>query len=360
MKKSNAEIAKELLHVMDTEGNKSLVKHVNDYCEITFLEGEGNMKHFIFRGPRSIILEFLSRTEIYSSFIGVTQASTRRKVVECMLEFVGEHPEIAADRIFAYRKYLYNVANGMELDDAKKDLPLSSPSVVFVSYPSVLHKEIDPEVDYLRSFCRGTNRNSIRPDVKNTVFQGNMLKSLDYPKMFMDLELDYEHPIYAAIGCAMVYDMDISDQSELTKDANAYLANIVKRGHTSVLEHIGVTFTSFMTDETYNQLIRHRHKISTVLKSSRDVTIGKEVLVKVDTNMRELLAMITERTCTVAQKDIANIYNSIHSLILKDDDKHHYNSNILKDRIGPKCLRTDMVCTEGVKCKGHQLKSFRG
>jgi thymidylate synthase ThyX len=221
--------------------------------------------------------------------IGITQQSLRR-----VLPKTFRTNDNFAHAAFSYLRYHWLVYNGLSREDARAVLSVDSPTNMYVSGPVNVIADI---INLL-----SVENTQIVADKSPVVH-----RYINTDGLANRIEIEDITP--AIVGSCSVYNIDPTDKD------TAYIQSIIAKGHFSILEHIGVVIEGEITVAALNQLIRHRHK-HLYYDDSTAKCIGDLVKFKLRTTLRELLAMINERTCSRAQAEIRKLFDTARSVLL--------------------------------------------
>lgn len=283
--------------------------------------------------PRERIFKFINE---HKEYIAITQESLRRYIPKTF----NESSLIAG---ICFLDYYMKLADGMSPEDARNYLHASTPTNLYVT----IHL-------YMMSAQQRLNIKNDLNDIgkENVIGIKESTPKVLFSDIYSNIDKVPMHRLrigrlsYAIKAANMVYRLNKS------LDDYAYLMSIVDKGHFSILEHIPVVVEGKMSVAALNQLIRHRHTKVTVKEynNERMDLLGSRLEYTLETNLRELLAIISERSCSRAQDEIRfmaeNIINSMDLNLLDPDSKE---LSLLMHHVGPKCFTRNTRCLEPCK-----------
>lgn len=300
--------------------------------------------------PRDVLFNL---TTEFVDKIAITQQSLRRTEPD-ILHVDHDDPDMY-EKVLTFTEYKFKVweskKNGttIVIEDLRDALSKTIPTDVFISCEIGTAMEIlnmghfkgvpvtNKSSVELLGFLRSADIGNTPFDIRNKAIADKITELNDpsYTLPYFDIG-PYE---LAITGSCLVYGIDPK-----TKDIT-YLDSVVSKGHTSILEHIPVVFVSNLSISATNQLIRHRH--TKMVPLNEDVygthVLGDKIPMLVRTNLRELIAITRERTCSRAQKEIRDFADTIVKLLLNSD-----YAFVVK-YMGPKCAVKGVSCTEPCK-----------
>ncbi len=120
---------------------------------------------------------------------------------------------------------------------------------------------------------------------------------------------------FAGRMCYHAFDKTLNQNvSRIREDQEAYFANLIKQGHTSVFEHLSWSFTITASRVLTHELIRHRPGIAISQESGRYVRLRNEDMGWIDMPNIHIPEEIDENFAELRTKYMASLQEEIDTL----------------------------------------------